>query len=877
MPAVKPAVRGFALPLLAALLLGACGGRNTTPTSSSQPTATISAAPATIDGGGSATLTWNSTGAASCTASGGWSGTRAVSGTQSTGALTSSTSYSLTCTGSGGASTVATTTVTVAGGAGATLTATPTSVASGATSTLTWSSTDATYCTASGGWSGTKATSGSQSTGSLAVPTVYSISCVGPGGGSATASVTVNVVPLATITANPSVVTGGASTLTWSSINATSCTASGGWSGNVATSGSQATGTLTATTPFTLTCAGPGGTSNPAVATVTISDGTVTVSPKIAAITLGSTQSFAASPPGGGAVTWSVDGVAGGNATVGNISPGGLYTAGTAAGAHTVLATSEAASAHTGSAEVAVTDLAGVYTYHNDIARDGTNTREYALTTRSVNGAGFGKLFACAVDGAIYGQPLWVANMTVAGVKRNVVIVATAHDGLFAFDADASSCTRLWSVSLIDQSHGAPNPGETTVPAGTSPGNLVGRGYGDIMPEVGVIGTPVIDPATGSLYVVSKSMNSAGTAFYQRLHAIDPTTGNEQTGSPVTIAGTFPGPGGTLIAFNPQTENQRCGLAVINGLVYIAWAGHEDTPPYYGWIIGYAYNGTSFTQASALNVTPASGQGGIWMSGAAVAADANSYLYAITANGDFNPANNDYGDSLLKLTPSLAVSQYFTPSDQATDNSGDVDFGAGGAAVLADLPAGAAHPRLVMGGGKDGVLYVLDRDNLGGSGDGNAVQRLTIGGGIYATGAFWNNTFYIAATGMPLTSYTLDRSSVLFAAGSASAAVYGFPGGTPSVSANGAQGVLVWILDTSQYCTNQSPGCGPAVLHAYDAANLGTELWNSAAAVADVAGYAVKFAVPTVANGKVYVGTRGNNTGATSSVPGELDVYGLKP
>lgn len=270
------------------------------------------------------------------------------------------------------------------------------------------------------------------------------------------------------------------------------------------------------------------------------------------------------------------------------------------------------------------------------------------------------------------------------------------------------------------------------------------------------------------------------------------------------------------------------------------------------------------------------------MSGAAIAADSNNNLYAITANGDFNPQKNDYGDSLLKLTAALAVSQYFTPTNQLSDNQGDVDFGAGGAVVLADLPAGSAHPHLVMGGGKDGVMYVLDRDNLGGLGDQNAVQSFSIGtspNGIFATGAFWNDTFFIAANGKPLRSYTLDPSSVLFTPGSVSGAIY-ITGGTPSVSASGAQSGIVWILDTSQYCTKQSSGCGPAVLHAYDASNLATELWNSTLVGADAAGNAVKFAVPTVANGKVYVGTRGNNAGGnfgSTPVSGELDVYGLKP
>jgi hypothetical protein len=638
-----------------------------------------------------------------------------------------------------------------------------------------------------------------------------------------------------------------------------------------------------------LTCTGAGGTSSVATATVTISNGTMSVSPKMTAITQWQTQQFTATVPGGGAATWSVDGIAGGNTTVGTLGSSGLYTPGTAVGAHTAVATSVANSSQSGSAVVAVTDLAGMYTYHNDLARDGANLHEYALTAVNVNTTSFGKLFSCTADGAIYTQPLWVANVTVNGAKHNVVFVATQHDGLFAFDADASPCVTLWSVSLIDAGHGG-SAGETTVPAGTA-GFIVGGGYGDITPEVGVTGTPVIDPSSGTLYVVSKSVNAAHTVFYQRLHAIDVTTGSEKTGSPVAIAATYPGSGdgGTTVTFSPRLGLQRCGLSLVNGVVSIPWASHEDDGAYYGWITGYTYNGT-FTQSSVLNVTPNGTLGGIWMSGGAMAADSNNYLYVLTGNGTFdasNPSapNNDYGDSLLRLTGSLAVSQYFTPSNQLSLEQTDKDFGAGGAAVLADLPAGSPHTHLVMGGGKDGSLYVLDRDLLGGleTSTNVPVQKLLLGHGIFATGAFWNNNFYIASAGGALSTYSLNASTAQFGTSPAAASptLYKWPGGTPSVSAAGAQNGIVWILDTNPYCTNQSTACGPAVLHAYNAVNatnVMTELWNSAMVSTDAAGNAVKFAVPTIANGKVYVGTRGNNIGGnygSTTVSGQLDVYGL--
>jgi hypothetical protein len=724
------------------------------------------------------------------------------------------------------------------------------------------------------------------STGALTMPTAYTLSCTGPGGSSTPATVTVNIVPLVTLTASPTVVpSGGASTLTWSSTNASSCTASSGWSGTKTSSGTQNTGALNATTTYSLTCTGSGGTSNVSTATVTIANGSVTVSPKVAAITLTQTQQLTASVPGGGAAAWSIDGVAGGNTSVGIISSSGLYTPGTAAGVHTAVATSVANSSESGSAMVAVTDLSGVYTYHNDLARDGANSHEFALTTANVNTAQFGKLFSCATDGAIYAQPLWVAGVMIGGARRNVVLAATAHDGLFAFDADASPCMTLWTVSLIDTSHGGLG-GETTVPSGTS-GSLVGVGYGDITPEVGVIGTPVIDPVTNTLYVVSKSVNSGKSTFYQRLHAIDLTTGNEKPGSPVTISGTYPGTGdgGSVVTFNSRQQNQRPGLVLANGVVYIAWSAHEDSFPWYGWVMGYSYNGTSFTQTNVFNTAPNSLEAGIWMAGSAPAVDSNNYLYALTGNGTFDatssaPNNVDYGDSLLKLTPSLSVQSYFTPSDQLSDNQGDKDFGSGGAAVLADLPAGSPVTHLVMGGGKDGSLYVLNRDTLGGLGDGAAVQKLAIGHGLFSTGAFWNNNFYVAGAGGPISAYALNTTQAQFSLSSVSSAAYGWPGGTPSVSAAGAQAGLVWIMNTNSYCTNQSSSCGPAVLHAYDASNLASELWNSSLVSSDAAGNAVKFTVPTIANGKVYVGTRGNNTGGvylSTTVSGELDVYGLHP
>jgi hypothetical protein len=608
----------------------------------------------------------------------------------------------------------------------------------------------------------------------------------------------------------------------------------------------------------------------------------VAVSPVQAALAAGQSLGLTATTDDPAGVTWSIAPKGGAFSSASSPSGGSVtLTAPTIGGVYTVTATSVSDPSRSSSLTVAVTDLPGIFTYRDDVARDGVNGHEYALTPATVSSSSFGKLFSCPVDGAIYAQPLWVAQLNVSGTARNVVFVATEHDSLYAFDADAADCEPLWSVSLIDAAHGG-GAGETSVPAGTT-GFLVGKGHGNMAPEVGVTGTPVIDPATGTLFVVSKS--TTGSAFYQRLHAIDLATGREK-GTPATIAATYPGSGdgSTTVTFDPRQENQRAGLALVNGTVYIAWSSHEDATPFYGWVIGYTFDGTRFAQTAVLNVAPDAGEGGIWMSGGAPAADAAGHLYLITGNAHFDASsatapNRDYGDSFLQLSGALSVLQYFTPSDQATDNANDYDFGAGGAAVLADLPAGAPITHIAIGGGKDGMLYVLNRDALGGEGDSGAWQKLSVGGRIFSTAAFWNDTIFLAPQNQPLTAYGLNASTGRFALAATASTPIAFPGGSsPAVSASGASNGIVWVLDSSA-CTLRSTTCGPAVLHAYDATNIATELWNSATASGDQAGNAVKFVVPTVANGRVYVATRGNNTGGaygSTSISGSLDVYGLK-
>src|SRR6185437_11880525 len=307
------------------------------------------------------------------------------------------------------------------------------------------------------------------------------------------------------------------------------------------------------------------------------------VSPARAALVTGQTILLTATTNDRAGVVWSVSPSAGEISSSSGTGRAAItFTAPGAAGIYTVTANSVTDPARKGSVTVAVTDLAGVYTYHDDLARDGVNAREYALTPADVNGSSFGKLFSCPVDGAVYAQPLWVSHLNVSGRSRNVVFVATAHDSLYAFDADATPCIELWRADLIGRHHGS-DGGEVTVPAGADL-HLVGKGDGDITPEVGVMSTPVIDPTTGTLYVVSKSVvYSAGLRFHVRLHAIDLRTGAEKPGSPVNIEAGYAGEGGVRVRFDPRTENQRAGLAFANGTVYVGFGSHEDGMPFYGW------------------------------------------------------------------------------------------------------------------------------------------------------------------------------------------------------------------------------------------------------------------------------------------------------
>ncbi len=603
---------------------------------------------------------------------------------------------------------------------------------------------------------------------------------------------------------------------------------------------------------------------------------TVMVHPSLAAVAASwQTQTFTAIITGdpNQNVTWSVDGTAGGDASSGTIASDGTYTPPAAGGTHTITAISTADVTKSATASVAVTDLPGVFTYHSNVARDGVNAQEYALTSTSVAQSSFGKLFSCTADGVVYAQPLWVPGLTIGGGQHNVLFVATQHGSLYAFDADANPCNQLWQANLLDTAHGA-TAGE--LPVGTFD---VGFGYQDVQPEVCVTGTPVIDSATGTLYLVTKSKDTA-KAFHQRLHAIDLFTGNEKFSGPVAIsasvAGSGDGSSGGVLNFSTQNQHQRAGLALVNGMVYISWASHEDKDPYHGWVI--AYDAATLTQQATFNTSPDGKRSGVWMAGGAPAADNAGNLFLTTGNGTFDAnagsaPNMDLGDSVLHLTPSLAVMDSFTPFNQNDLNNADQDVSSSGLLLLPDETSGLTH--LLISGGKEGRIYLLNRDNMGlfcsgCSTDTNAVQSIFVGGEDFGTPAFWQNHLYYASSGMPLQLYSFDpvQSLLSSAAVSQTSETFEFPGPVPAISSSGDSNGILWGLEVSAYGVPSDLGSGPAVLHAYDATNVATELWNSSQAAGnrDTAGAAVKFTVPTVANGKVYVGTRT-----------EVDVYGLLP
>jgi hypothetical protein len=613
--------------------------------------------------------------------------------------------------------------------------------------------------------------------------------------------------------------------------------------GTVSSSGLYTAPSTAGTHTVTATSVADNSKSASATASVIL----LTVMPTSAMLLPLGTQQFTASVQGTNntGVTWSVDGVAGGNNNVGTISSAGLYTAPSTLGTHTVTATSSALPTYSVNATVTIIqELPGtvsMLTYRNDDVRDGANLNETILNPTNVNSQQFGKLFALPVDGQVYAQPLYLPNLTINGVQHNVVFVATENDTVYAFDADVALQSPLWSQHL-----------GTPVQVNDQEG---------ISPLLGITSTPVIDPTTGTMYVVTDGIESGHKTY--RLHALDVTTGNEKLGGPVIVTGTVPGTGWDSQNGQITLENdcyQRNGLALspASNAVYITF-GHCN----HGWIL--AYDKASLQQTAILNVTPDGAGGGLW-GGAPASDDTTGDLYLITGVDLGDPAP-DYNDSAMRLGSDLSELDYFKPANEQYLRDNDADFGSGGAIIMPDNPS--QFPHELIGGGKDGNIYVMNRDNMGGYQMTNMVIQTVKTGtqqidNIFSTPTFWNGSIYYHCTQDVVKQYYWYPSTGLLSTSPVSQGnvVYGGHGANTSISANATNDAILWDIDTS----NADNG-GPAILHAYNATNLAQELYNSSQAGSrDTAGAAVKFTVPTIVDGHVYIGT------AT-----EVDVYGLLP
>jgi hypothetical protein len=480
---------------------------------------------------------------------------------------------------------------------------------------------------------------------------------------------------------------------------------------------------------------------------------------------------------------------------------------------------------------------ADVLTYHNDNARTGLNSSETTLTPLNVNASSFGLIRNLPVDGAVYAQPLYVSNAQVfsAGQSQgnhNLLIVATEHDSVYAFDADSG--TLYWQVSVLG--------------AGEVPSDSLG--CSDLTPEIGITSTPVIDRAmgpNGTIYVLAMSKTPNNSNYFYRLHAVDLATGQDVL-NPVIIQATYTANGANRI-FVPTLERGRAGLLLLNGTIYTEFASFCDSGLWTGWII--AYDERTLAQTAVLNTDPHGVGAGIWGAAAPPAVDPAGNLYLATGNGNFDttlsngfPANGDYGNSFLKLSASLTVIDYFTPFPL---QSGDKDLGAGGSLVL-DIPdSGGLVHHLAITAGKNTNIYVANRDNMGkfNSGGDNIYQELVgaLPGGVWTAPVYFNGSIYYEPAGNALRQFKFSNAKLDPVPSSISNTKFGFPGSTPSVSSAGNTNGIVWVEEFNR----------KAILHAYDATNLANELYSSAAVSF---GGPVKFSVPTVCNGKVFVATQ---------------------
>ena len=487
-----------------------------------------------------------------------------------------------------------------------------------------------------------------------------------------------------------------------------------------------------------------------------------------------------------------------------------------------------------------------VTTYKYDLNRSGQNLAESALTLTNVASSTFGLLRSLPVDGRVDAQPLYLSALSAAGRTFNTVFVATEHDSVYAFDSDSGAI--LWHVSLL-------GTGEKTSDT---------RGCSQVSPEIGITSTPVIDRsagAHGTMYVVAMSIDSSSN-YHQRLHALDVTTGAELLNGPVDISASFPATGTATSTFDPKSYEERAALLLANGTIYTSWTSHCDGQPYGGWIISYAQS--TLARNGVLNVAANSSAGpAIWMAGGGPAVDASGNIYLLSANGAFEttldangfPSSQDYGNSFLKISSAasaLSVMDYFAMSNEVAESNADQDLGSGGGLLLPDMTDSTNTVRhLMVGAGKDGNIYVVDRDSMGKfNANGNKNYQTLNGvlpGGIWSTPAYFNGTLYYGDVSGTLKAFAISSAKLGLAPQSQSATQFTYPGTAPSISANGTANGIVWAHENT----------APAVLHAYDAANLAHELYNSnqAAANRDQFGTGNKYITPTVADGKVFVGT----------------------
>ena len=476
-----------------------------------------------------------------------------------------------------------------------------------------------------------------------------------------------------------------------------------------------------------------------------------------------------------------------------------------------------------------------------------------------------------------------MAGVNIPGSgAHNVVYVATEHDSVYAFDADGRQNTPLWKVSFINPANGI-----TTVPPGDT-GECC-----DISPEIGITGSPVIDPTTNTLYVVVKTKEVSGsTKYLHRLHELDITTSAEKFGGPVVIQpasvpGTGSGSSGGLVPFISLHENQRAALLLNNGVVYIAFGAHGDNSPYHGWVVGF--NASTLQQVMQFCTSPndngirvtGGGQGsGVWQSGDGLATDSTGNIYFVTGNGifDANTGGPDYGDSFLKISSAGALVDFFTPHDQQSMNDNDIDLGSGGVLLLPDSAGSSSHPHLAITAGKNGTIYLIDRDNLGHynpNNDSQIVQTVvnefpngTKNTGNFKAPVFWNGHLYFSADADFIKSFSMANGLISTAPTSQSSFIPQYPGATLELSANGSTNGILWAIQRVDLDPTGGGTRGPGSLHAFDATNLATELYNStqASGSRDMLDFTCKWSAPLVANGRVFV--------ASETL---LTVFGLLP